>query len=283
MPLEQACKDKLLGFLGYGSDKPAFVFIGGEEGLDGDAMVNLRARCSYFRFPRHDKNIGMPQLAAAYTAAGDVASARSVLAALAPGSVPVWTFAAMMTAALRKPGRCAADGAWRQEWVAEYKSLGTSNGDTLFADLFPLPKPGLDKWPPGYTAEFGYAGFKDYYRRAWPRHGHSDRSRTLANVVSGGDGTGPKYVIECCRGAGNEFWDRFESVLELVESVGLPPVGGRHRWHVIDKNRLEVGLTREGVRIARTGFPWSQHRKSQVTDADVHVLANALKSLRPAP
>jgi hypothetical protein len=284
--MDDTDKRRLLSFIGYGPDHPRFVFLGEEEKLNGAALTGLRARARLFAFPRHDKNEALRQLNRAYLEAGYHEPAQAYLDALEPehGRVPQWQFCAMLTAALRSPGPTVPDGPWRTSWINEYERLGIRglvDADTLLADLFPLPKPALNKWPAVYSDLFEYRGYGEYYRRFWPLDAHRrcDRASALREALQP-RGQAPEFIVQYGRGAGNEFWERFAKLLELVPTR-LSGSAKPDLWHVLSENRVGVALTALGTRVARLGAVKVEGTRGRatVTDADIPTIVDALNGL----
>jgi hypothetical protein len=202
-----ACLEKLLTFEGYGPANPTTIFVGVEEMVDELGIaVNLQTRCERFRHPRHDKNLALDDLFDGYTNA-NLSTATLYREAKLPGrNVPVWFFASMVLAALRGPLPCTASGSWRETWQAEYINLGTHEGDSLLADLYPLPNVGMGHWPSAYATlvdPFRYANARRYYQGVWPRN-RSSRRRTVVERIF--EGLWRTSTVVCYgRGSGAEF------------------------------------------------------------------------------
>ncbi|HTP27996.1 MAG TPA: hypothetical protein VMK12_20370, partial [Anaeromyxobacteraceae bacterium] len=213
--LTQANRDALCGFVGYGVTSPAFVFLGPEEASEGN-LLNLQVRGA-FPVPIHDRVDACNALAGAYHANGLGTAARRYLAALQPGAEATWSLAAKLIAALRRRAKHPSLNGWQ----AEYLRLGTRTGDSLLAELFPLPKPGMGRWPAAYAVEFAYPDQDAYYADVWPRavvpgagncHRADLMAATLARIpMSRG------VTIVCYGRGGNraEFWERFDQLFQI--------------------------------------------------------------------
>src|SRR5262249_48739907 len=156
----QHCKDAIFGFVGYGVERPRFVFIGPVEGSD-NRLVNLEPREHFPAF--HDRDAACHAIEAAYNGVGRHVEAQRYAKALEPSEEPTWTVAAKLVAGSRAPATA---------WEAEYANLGRRGQlrDTLLMELFPLPKQGTGCWPPQYIDEFAYANQNRYYDAVWPRN-----------------------------------------------------------------------------------------------------------------
>ncbi len=224
--LSPQCVQALFSFVGYGPENPTFVFIGPEEGSEG-LMANLEIRCQAFPSSRHDRVQACRDFASGYIARGLQSEARRYLDALTPGAEPTWTFAARLVAALRKPATT---------WQAEYQSLGTHGGDTLLAELFPLPKSGMGTWPAPYITLFGYPDQEQFYDQVWPRAaipgtGVSQRADLLASTLASIPLSRSCTVIGYGRGGRRaEFWERFDREIDRTRgATGATGAAGARR------------------------------------------------------
>lgn len=276
VPYQTPCRT--LDFVGYGPERPRYVFVGIEEYLIGDEHINIDTRCRLFH-PHQDRDDALRAFSAAYRAAGSLGDAQTYLDAATPGQVPVWIFLAQLTAALRAQSPCEDGGPWSTAtvWEVEYMHLGSRVGDTLLADLFPLPKRGLQDWPSRYTTDFGYPNYGAWYRHYWPRSGQQCARRTLLEGQLQPSALSPDYVIEFGRGAGGEFWQRFDQLLSLAPST-LNETSSQV-WHQVAANRIEVGRTVLGTRVARLGFPNGQSAKQRVTVKDIPMIVENIRSV----
>ena len=269
-------KARVLAFLGYGcAEKARFAFFGIEEHTPpGSEIENLKLRLGHFQHPWEDKNVALEVLCEGFR---DVPRIATVFAAaLDPGSVRVWEWAAKVIAALRVPKGCGATEPWRQTWADEYRRLGTFGSDSSLVELYPLPKSGVTAWPKSYATEFGYEGFHDYYQGLFPRAQQSHRRSLLLSQVIG---KLPEHVVIICYGRGGrgaEFWQRYDDLLAPVLSSLR---GVRQRWHSVDANRIQVGISKRGHAIARVGFPYGRTNGNPVTDDHVAPLVSALREL----
>ncbi len=257
--------EQLIDFVGYGPQHPRFLFIGPEEWSEGQ-LLNVHTRINEFPAGLHDRIQACQDLARAYFERCLHEAARGYLAALEPGREKTWTFAAKLLAALRPSPHGHAPDAWMQE----YRALGTLGGDTLLAELFPLPKPGTGKWPAHYTPEFGYANQNAYYDDIWPRdvapgNGHSPRADVLAEALDAIPLAPGVLVFGYGRGGrGTEFWDRLDRLF-----------GVQGEWHIVLEDVAEIARHASGAAVARLAHP----SRGGITEEHIPKLVAALQAL----
>jgi hypothetical protein len=258
--LTPQCIKSQSNFVGYGPPNPKFILIGPEEGSEG-SLVNLQIRCSVFPSPRHDRVNACRDLGAGYIAQGLHAAAQRYSTALRPGAEATWTFAAQLVAALRSPVT---------SWTDEYLQLGTSQGDTLLTELFPLPKPGTGTWPPDYVAATGYPNQAAYYDAVWPRRaipgdGTSQRADLLAATLTNVPLSRSSFVFGYGRGGRKvEFWERFDRLF-----------GVNGKWTTVITNTAEISRHASGAVVARLAHP----SRNGITQQAIPLLVAAIHSL----
>lgn len=128
--MTSAREEHRVDFLGYGPDSPTSVFVACEEYCPVRAMEVCHDL--HRRFPaRYSKNEAVEAYARACKNANLLPEANRFEAALRPGDVPTWTFAAKLLHAL--------DG--RLTWEEEYGRLGTASGTSFLCEQFPVARP----------------------------------------------------------------------------------------------------------------------------------------------
>lgn len=253
------CKKALHGFIGYGVEHPRFVFIGPEEGSDNH-LLNLEARGA---FPPkvHDRDTACRSIAAAYQASGLGKAAKRYTEAIVPGTEKTWEFASKLIASLRVPVTT---------WEDEYTKLGSRSGDSLLAELFPLPKKGVGCWPSQYAAEFGFANEGHYYDQVWPRDtapgsGSSPRAELIWSALSNIPLSSECMVFGYGRGGRRaEFWARFDRLFEVNGD-----------WSVVIQGVAEVSRHPSGAIVGRLAHP----SRNGITESAIPSIVSRIKAL----
>ncbi|MEW4488917.1 hypothetical protein AB1L42_12595 [Thalassoglobus sp. JC818] len=180
-PLTDKELDHLLGFIGYGSLSASSWFIGMEEGGGGEE--NLRTRLQFQAVEdckaAHEK-LGVTRFH------GDRPRIQS-------------TWGKMARVMLRLKGETPTREATRR-YQAE--QLGRSHGETLLAELMPIPKPNIRQWSyddliPQFSSR------DDYYAAVMP--GRIKFLRALFNSHQ------PRLVIAY----GKKYWPSFKQLFPV--------------------------------------------------------------------
>ncbi len=182
-------------FVGFGRRDAPVVFVGMEEGLHSDAVLQdeLAIRSSY--------ETPVMDLKAAYRDSTDVD--RTFDPDHAPRQ-PTWRV--MSDLMLRRDGVAHPHEDDRRRYRGLH--LGRSDGDTLLMELLPYPHPAVSDW---LYEPFGrYATRADYEADLLPK-----RKRLLRGVLA----ESPRELIVCF---GKGQWPNFE---ELFDDVGWRDVG----------------------------------------------------------
>lgn len=196
MAVTPAQRQQLLGFIGFGApERMRYVFIGEKEYTPADTQLeNCEIRLASFTFPWEDKNEALRHLARGFAAKGRPSVANEFLSALSPGryfswqgskpgSVTVWTWAAMVMTAWRDAAPCSANGRWFTSWAEEYEKLATVDSDVALTELYPLPMRSVTHWPADYQREFGFPDAHTYFQSVFPLRGTSPRRTLLEKGV----------------------------------------------------------------------------------------------------
>lgn len=290
MSLTPAQRQQLLRFIGFGApERMRYVFVGEKEYTPADTQLdNCEIRAASFTSPWEDKNEALRHLARGFASRGQPKVANEFLSALspgryfswqggAPGSVGVWTWAALVVTAWRDSAPCSANGRWFRSWAPEYEELATVDSDVALTELYPLPMRSVTHWPTDYQREFGFADAHTYFQAVFPIRGTSARRTLLENDVLA---RLPREAIAVGYGRGGrgaEFWQRYDALFAPRSS------NFNHRsakWHSIVENRIEIGISGRGHLIARVGFPWGRPNANPVTQEHVPALVESLRSLR---
>ncbi len=181
-PFTDAELDHLLNFVGYGNLAAGIWFLGMEEAGGGEA--NLRARLGFH---------AVEDLAGAHRRLGVTKHhwGRKVIQR---------TWRGMCVVMLALAGRSVT-----RQTIREYQAdeLGRSHGDTLLAELMPIPKAKVHRW--GYEALIPQlASRADYYARVKPR-----RVRLLRRLLAERQ---PRVVIAYGKG----FWGDYHALFPDV-------------------------------------------------------------------
>lgn len=257
-------RKKFMEFVGYGPNAPKVVFFGLEEAApdprkgpdDARALRdNLRVRFEQFPDVRFCKNeTHRVYLGEDY---------------LEPGAVPVWNMASRIMAYWRKTG----------DWQAEYRRLGTSHGDSLLAELRPIPRCAVGYWDDIYTDVFGWRTNGEYRREMW--EGRREMLRTKIFAGESSPNLAFSYGAEANRVA-LQFAPPVPSQLNGKEDTvhELETVTTNVRGKQVTIPRLRVCLDSQGVRWGHTGF-YGGRTPGKMTIDRIPALVDAMISLKP--
>ena len=283
--------DALFKFVGYGppSGTLKFLFLGEKEYTPRDTeWDNCQIRLETFKSPWEDKNVALTHLAGGFAARGHSSVARDFRGALspgkyfdwsrgAPGSVSVWTWAAMVMAAWCDSAVCLDTGPWFTNWAQQYRDLGTCGGDSALVELYPLPMRSVQAWPPEYHQATGDRDAGRYFQRVFPLDGPSARRTLLEKEAVSRLGADSVAVAYGRGGNGAEFWQRYDLLLDpRPSSID----GVTRRWHPVIERQIEIGIAKRGGLIARVGFPWGRPNGNPVKQAHVPTLVEAMRALK---
>lgn len=171
--------DRLLHFVGYGRLKAPWWFVGLEEGVRDQTVENsLRAHAQF-------SNDVM-----------DLGEAMRLSGFAEVPTNPTWRFVASIAASLLGT----------PDWDA-YRAhrMGRLDGETLLAEILPLPAPRSSVWPEIYKQKW-------QTRREYEREVRPERIRLLETLVREHK---PALVV----GYGKTNWDTYEQLTPGVEWV----------------------------------------------------------------
>jgi hypothetical protein len=168
----------LLRFVGYGRLSAPWWFIGLEEGTKDQTVENaIRMHASFG-----------PETVV------DLERAMRLAGFQTMPTNPTWRFVATIAAALHGT----------DDWRAyQNERMGRSDGETLLAEILPLPAPRLASWPDAYKGRWERR--RDYRREVLPH-----RIRYLGAVI---DEQRPALII----GYGKTYWPKYEQLTPDVD------------------------------------------------------------------
>lgn len=266
--------DKLMRFMGYGVDRPRFIFVGLEEyGSPDEATLhrNLAIRCSSL-YPEE----GLADLRTAH-----LELAPAALNPFGPYKVDQWEYACRISASVLA---AIPQGVPTDSWASLYQyELGRrkAGGFITLTELYPLPKADRREWPAIYTRWFPRKS--QYGPTAW------ERRRLLLRTLFAEPRT-PKYAF--CYGT--SAWDEkyadapanFPALFEIRPSIYQ---GNAQKWHTVhtrlvrgaDKDIIRIGITAAGTYVAMTGF-FGGAAPDKLRIEEIPVLVRALTRLEQA-
>jgi hypothetical protein len=181
-PFTEEETDKLLSFIGYGTLSAPIWFVGWEEGGGGEANLHTRLRFE----PAMD--LGTAQRALGYADYFDPPR---------PKIQPTWSV--LIKIILGPIGREADPQTVRRYQAIRLEAV---NGDTLLAELLPLPGPSINKWI--YWDLFADPRLRN--RKTYERSVLPHRTRLLRDLIQSHC---PRLVIAYGKGRWPEFKNLF--------------------------------------------------------------------------